>query len=499
MSASIRKILIANRGEIALRIIRACREMGIQTVAIYSDADRTAAHVRLADEAYPVGPPPSSQSYLVIDNVIAAARASGAQAIHPGYGFLSENEDFAERVAAEGLIFIGPSADAMRRMGNKTEARKLAKSIGVPTVPGTEEGIRSNDEARRIASSIGYPILIKAAAGGGGKGMRLVETPGDLDAAIERAKGEALSAFGDDTVYIEKYVQKPRHIEIQILADRFGNTVYLGERECSIQRRHQKVIEEAPSCIVTPELRQRMGESAVRLAKACGYVNAGTLEFLVDHELNFYFLEMNTRLQVEHPVTEMTTGIDLVRQMIHIAAGDPLPFKQEDIRMTGHAIECRIYAEDVENNFAPSIGKIEHLEPSLGPGMREDSGVFEGDSVQIYYDPMLSKLIAWASDRQHAIERMRRSLREYAVVGVDTTIPFCLFVMENENFIKGDFDTSFVQKEFSAEKLRYKEEQMAAVAAALFDYVKRMKSSTSMISTSGNNDRSGTWKWKYRQ
>lgn len=499
MSASIRKILIANRGEIALRIIRACREMGIQTVAIYSDADRTAAHVRLADEAYPVGPPPSSQSYLVIDNVIAAARASGAQAIHPGYGFLSENEDFAERVTAEGLIFIGPSADAMRRMGNKTEARKLAKSIGVPTVPGTEEGIRSNDEARRIASSIGYPILIKAAAGGGGKGMRLVETPGDLDAAIERAKGEALSAFGDDTVYIEKYVQKPRHIEIQILADRFGNTVYLGERECSIQRRHQKVIEEAPSCIVTPELRQRMGESAVRLAKACGYVNAGTLEFLVDHELNFYFLEMNTRLQVEHPVTEMTTGIDLVRQMIHIAAGDPLPFKQEDIRMTGHAIECRIYAEDVENNFAPSIGKIEHLEPSLGPGMREDSGVFEGDSVQIYYDPMLSKLIAWASDRQHAIERMRRSLREYAVVGVDTTIPFCLFVMENENFIKGDFDTSFVQKEFSAEKLRYKEEQMAAVAAALFDYVKRMKSSTSMISTSGNNDRSGTWKWKYRQ
>ncbi len=498
MSVSIRKILIANRGEIALRIIRACREMGIQTVAIYSDADRTAAHVRLADEAYPVGPPPSSQSYLVIDNVIAAARASGAQAIHPGYGFLSENEDFAERVAAEGLIFIGPSADAMRRMGNKTEARKLAKSIGVPTVPGTEEGIRSTDEARRIASSIGYPVLIKAAAGGGGKGMRLVEAPGELDAAIERAKGEALSAFGDDTVYIEKYVQKPRHIEIQILADRFGNTVYLGERECSIQRRHQKVIEEAPSCIVTPELRQRMGESAVRLAKACGYVNAGTLEFLVDHELNFYFLEMNTRLQVEHPVTEMTTGIDLVRQMIHIAAGDPLPFKQEDIQMTGHAIECRIYAEDVENNFAPSIGKIEHLEPSLGPGMREDSGVFEGDSVQIYYDPMLSKLIAWASDRQHAIERMRRSLREYAVVGVDTTIPFCLFVMENENFIKGHFDTSFVQKEFSAEKLRYKEEQMAAVAAALYDYVKRMKSSSSVISTSGNNDRSDAWKWKYR-
>jgi acetyl-CoA carboxylase biotin carboxylase subunit len=498
MSVPIRKILIANRGEIALRIIRACREMGMQTVAIYSDADRTAAHVRLADEAYPVGPPPSSQSYLVIDNVIAAARASGAQAIHPGYGFLSENEDFAERVAAEGLIFIGPPADAMRRMGNKTEARKLAKSIGVPTVPGTEEGIRSTDEARRIASSIGYPVLIKAAAGGGGKGMRLVEAPGELDAAIERAKGEALSAFGDDTVYIEKYVQKPRHIEIQILADRFGNTVYLGERECSIQRRHQKVIEEAPSCIVTPELRQRMGESAVRLAKACGYVNAGTLEFLVDHELNFYFLEMNTRLQVEHPVTEMTTGIDLVRQMIHIAAGDPLPFKQEDIKMTGHAIECRIYAEDVENNFAPSIGKIEHLEPSLGPGMREDSGVFEGDSVQIYYDPMLSKLIAWASDRQHAIERMRRSLREYAVVGVDTTIPFCLFVMENENFIKGNFDTSFVQKEFSAEKLRYKEEQMAAVAAALYDYVKRMKSSSEVISTPGNNDRSGAWKWKYR-
>lgn len=498
MKKPIRKILIANRGEIALRILRACREMEIQTVAVFSEADRTAAHVRLADQAVYVGPAPSSQSYLVIDHILRAAKESGADAIHPGYGFLSENDEFADRVAQEGLIFIGPPGSAMRQMGSKTEARKLAKRCGVPTVPGTEEGLRSKEEARQIADQIGYPVLIKAAAGGGGKGMRLVQSPEELNDAINRAQGEALSAFGDDTVYIEKYVVQPRHIEIQILADAHGHVVYLGERECSIQRRHQKVIEESPSCIVTPELRKRMGDSAVRLARECGYVSAGTLEFLVDHERNFYFLEMNTRLQVEHPVTEMVTGVDMVRQMIHIAAGDALPFTQDDIRMSGHAIECRIYAEDVENNFAPSIGRIEHLEPSLGPGIREDSGIFEGDTVQIYYDPMISKLVAWANDRKHAIARMRRSLREYAVVGVDTTIPFCLFVMENESFQKGDFDTGFVQKEFTPEKLRHKEEHMAAIAAALHDHLHRKTTTSKMIPAPSGN-RSGAWKWKSRK
>ncbi|NUM82376.1 acetyl-CoA carboxylase biotin carboxylase subunit [bacterium] len=490
---TIKKILIANRGEIALRIIRACREMGITTVAVYSEADRTAAHVRLADEAYCVGEAPSSKSYLVMENILNAAKQSKADAIHPGYGFLSENEDFAQLVNDNGIIFIGPSPEAMAKMGSKTEARKLAKSAGVPTVPGTEEGIRDKAGAKTIAEKIGFPILIKAAAGGGGKGMRVVERASELNDAIDRAQGEARSAFGDDTVYIEKYVTKPRHIEIQILADEHGNVVYLGERECSIQRRHQKVVEEAPSAIVSPELRKKMGESAVKLAKACNYANAGTLEFLVDADLNYYFLEMNTRLQVEHPVTEMVTGIDIVKQQILVASGETLPFKQEDIRISGHAIECRIYAEDVENNFAPSIGKIEHLEPSLGPGIREDSGIFEGDSVQIYYDPMISKLVAWGNDRAQAIDRMRRALREYAVVGVETTIPFCLFVMENDKFIQADFDTSFVAQEFSPAKLKYKEEKIAAIAAALHDYTNK-QSQKSAFTASQQNSKVSRWK-----
>ena len=494
----IKKILIANRGEIAIRIIRACREMGIISVAVFSEADRTAAHVRLADEAYPIGEAPSSKSYLRMDVILDVAKTAAVDAIHPGYGFLSENDDFARLVRQQGILFIGPSAEAMAQMGDKTAARTIAKKIGVPTVPGTEAGLKSKEEAEAVAKSIGYPILIKAAAGGGGKGMRVVHRPEELNEAIDRAQGEARAAFGDDTVYIEKYVVSPRHVEIQVLGDEHGNMIYLGERECSIQRRHQKVIEEAPSPIVSAEMRKKMGEAAVELAKAAGYSNAGTLEFLVDANRNFYFLEMNTRLQVEHPVTEMVTGIDIVHQQIRIAAGEQLPLRQEEVRIHGHAVECRIYAEDCENNFAPSIGKVEHLEPSYGPGIREDSGIFEGDTIQIYYDPMISKLIAYGRDRAQAIDRMRRALREYAIVGVETTIPFCLFVMEHPKFIAGDFDTGFVAQEFSAEKLIHKEQDMAAVAAAVHDYMRRKSNGVSQLAAGAQSRGTRGWKDKRR-
>lgn len=497
-SRPIKKVLIANRGEIAIRIMRTCREMGIRSVAVFSEADRASAHVRLADEAYGIGEPPSSKSYLLKENVLDAARMAKADAIHPGYGFLSENEDFAEMVRREGMVFIGPSAESMRLMGSKTAARVLAQKLGVPTVPGTLEGIKDRNDALAMAKTIGFPILIKAAAGGGGKGMRVVRQPSELADAIDRARGEAASAFGDDTVYIEKYVTKPRHIEIQILGDQHGRMVYLGERECSIQRRHQKVIEEAPSSILTPALRKTMGEAAITLAGAAGYYNAGTLEFLVDADMNFFFLEMNTRLQVEHPVTEMVTGLDLVRLQIDIAAGGRLPFTQDDIRLNGHAIECRIYAEDCENNFAPSIGRIEHLEPSYGPGIREDSGVFEGDTIQIYYDPMISKLAAWAPTRAQAIDRMRRALREYAVVGVETTIPFGLFVMEHPKFVSGDFDTGFVEQEFHPEKLKYKEERLAAVAAAVFEFAKKNERAAAALEFRSGQSDGSRWKMSGR-
>ncbi len=495
----IKKILIANRGEIAIRVMRACRELGIESAAVYSEADRTAAHVRLADEAYCIGPPPASQSYLVKESVLEAARKARADAIHPGYGFLSENDTFADLVRDAGLIFVGPSGDAMRLMGNKTAARVLARQAGVPLVPGTDEGIRSKAEAARCAAALGYPVLIKASAGGGGKGMRIVRKEDEFTDAIDRAQGEALSSFGNGTVYIEKYVTAPRHVEIQVIGDEHGRMVYLGERECSIQRRHQKVVEEAPSCIVTPDMRRRMGEAAVALARAAGYFNAGTLEFLVDAERNFYFLEMNTRLQVEHPVTEMVTGIDLVKEQIRIASGGPLSFSQEDIRLNGHAIECRVYAEDCENDFAPSIGRIEHLEPSYGPGIREDSGVFEGDEISIYYDPMISKLIAWAPSRAEAIQRMRRALREYAIVGVQTTVPFGLFVMENERFIRGDFDTGFVEREFHPEKLKYREEKVAAVAGAVYDYVRKKDLAVRATSAADRPRLSSKWKLNGRR
>ena len=465
------KILIANRGEIACRVIRACREMGIATVAVYSDADRDALHVRMAGEAYNIGPAPSVESYLRGEKILAVAKASGADAIHPGYGFLSENAEFVRQVSAAGIVFIGPSPEAMEAMGGKISARKIAIEAGVPVVPGTTEPLRSYDEATEIASSFGYPIMLKASAGGGGKGMRLVEDEAALRSAVEAAQSEAKASFGDDAVYIEKAVVRPRHIEIQVFSDTKGNHVYLGERECSIQRRHQKVIEEAPSPIDSAELRTRMGECAVMVAKAVDYVGAGTVEFLVsDLDKSFYFLEMNTRLQVEHPVTELITGIDLVREQIRVAAGNPLSFAQDDIKLVGHAIECRVYAEDPENNFLPSPGKITRLRIPHGPGVRDDGGVYEGAEVSIYYDPMISKFAVHGRDREEAIDRMGRALAEYEVAGIKTTLPFFREVMEDEEFRGGELDTGFIGRFMDRRRAREVDnasEDLAVIAAAL--------------------------------
>ena len=442
-----KKILIANRGEIACRVIRACREMRIGSVAVYSDADRDALHVRMADEAYNIGPPPSTESYLRGDKIIEVATLSGAQAIHPGYGFLSENAGFVREVTNAGLVFIGPPPEAMEAMGGKISARKIAIAAGVPVVPGTTTPLTSFEEASATASSFGYPIMLKASAGGGGKGMRLVEREGDLKSAFEASQSEALASFADDAVYVEKAVVRPRHIEIQTFSDSHGNHVYLGERECSIQRRHQKVIEEAPSPINSAALRREMGECAVMVARAVDYVGAGTVEFLVsDLDKSFYFLEMNTRLQVEHPVTELVTGIDLVREQITVASGAPLSFTQNDIRITGHAIECRIYAEDPEANFLPSPGKITRLRIPHGPGVRDDGGVYEGSEVSIYYDPMISKFATYGRDRAQAIDRMRRALQEYEVAGIKTTLQFFREVMEDEEFLSGELDTGFIPR-----------------------------------------------------
>jgi acetyl-CoA carboxylase biotin carboxylase subunit len=462
-----RKILIANRGEIAVRIIRTCHEMGVRTVAVYSQADRPALHVRMADEAYEIGPPPVRESYLVQERIIETAKRSGAEAIHPGYGFLAENAEFAEAVAAAGLVFVGPSGEAMRKMGEKTAARKLMRAAGVPIVPGSLDAVEDVDEALNIAERVGFPVLIKAAAGGGGKGMRIAHRAEDLPALFKTAASEARSAFGDGRVYIEKYVESPRHIEFQILADRYGNAVHLGERECSIQRRHQKVIEESPSCLLDEKMRQQMGEAAVAAARSCGYTNAGTIEFIVDQNRHYYFLEMNTRLQVEHPVTEMVTGLDLVKLQLEIAAGDKLPFRQEEMVRHGHAIECRVYAEDPENNFLPSIGRLTHLQRPSGYGIREDSGVNEGDEISIYYDPMIAKLIAWGATRDEAIRRMRRALMEYQIAGVRTTIPFCLWVLNHPKFCVGEFDTHFVQNEFLNVQFSSVDGEMNLAAVAL--------------------------------
>ncbi len=439
-----RKILIANRGEIAVRIARACRDLGVRSVAVYSDADRASLHVQLADEAYPIGPAPSREGYLVIEKIIGAARYAGCDAIHPGYGFLAENPALPRACQDAQIKFIGPSAEAMEKLGSKTAARHVAHEANVPTVPGTLDPIETADELLAIARKTGFPVVLKAVAGGGGKGMRTVERESELAGAWRDAGSEAQNAFGDGRLYLEKYLLKPRHIEIQVLADEHGNIVHLGERECSVQRRHQKVIEEAPSPVVTPELRRSMGEAAVKLARAGGYTNAGTVEFLVDADRNFYFLEMNTRLQVEHPVTEMVTSMDLVKLQIQIAAGEKLPFSQEDVTLRGHAIECRIYAEDPDNNFFPSPGKILEQRVPSGPGIRLDSGVYAGWIVPNDYDPMLGKLIAWGSDRAEAIARLQRALEEYYTTGIKTNISLFRKLLDTQDFRNGDIYTRWL-------------------------------------------------------
>jgi len=469
-----RKVLIANRGEIAIRIIRTCRELGIRAVAIYSDADVESLHVRMADEAVCVGPAASAHSYLKIDTIIAAGKQVNAEAIHPGYGFLAESAEFARAVAAAGLTFIGPTAEAMDIMGSKTSARRAAVEAGVPIVPGTVEPLQSWTEANATAEKFGFPVMLKAAAGGGGKGMRLVTNSAELRSAFETAKAEAAAAFGDSSLYLEKAVERPRHIEIQIFGDRHGNVVHLGERECSIQRRHQKVIEECPSPINDPDLRRRMGEAAVKLGRAVNYTGAGTVEFLLaDATREFYFLEMNTRLQVEHPVTELVTGRDLVREQFAVATGAPLSFKQEDVSWQGHAIECRIYAEDPANNFFPSPGTITHLREPAGPGVRIDSGVTRLAEVSIYYDPMIAKLAVWGRTRYEAIERLRRALAEYEVSGITTTLPFFREVAEDEEFVSGRLDTGFITRFNERHAAKHSadadqaETDLAAIAAAL--------------------------------
>ncbi len=470
----IKKILVANRGEIALRIMKTARNMGIKTVAVFSEADRNAPHVKFADEAVCIGPPPSNESYLLGDKIIKVAKELNVDAIHPGYGFLSENAEFGESVEKSGMIFIGPKSHAIRIMGSKLAAKDAVKKYDIPMVPGTDEAITDVSATKKIAKEIGFPILIKASAGGGGKGMRIVENSKEFEDQMKRAISEAENAFGDGAVFIEKFVTSPRHIEIQVLADNFGNTVHLFERECSIQRRHQKVVEEAPSSVLTPELRKQMGEAAVKVAKACDYVGAGTVEFLLDDKHNFYFLEMNTRLQVEHPVTELITGLDLVEQQINVANNEKLSFSQEDLKITGHAFELRVYAEDPLNNFMPSVGKLEVYRPPSGKNIRVDDGFTEGMQVPIQYDPMLSKLITYGKTRNEAMQRMLEAISEYDVEGVSTTLPFGKFVFEHEAFRSGNFDTNFVKKYYSEEKLKAINEEEAKVAAlfALKQYLK---------------------------
>jgi acetyl-CoA carboxylase biotin carboxylase subunit len=492
-----KKILIANRGEIAIRVMRACRDMGIATVAVYSEADAAALHVRMADEAYLIGPPPSAESYLRGEKIIEVALASGAEAIHPGYGFLSENAGFVRKAAAAGLTFIGPSPDAMDAMGGKISARLIAIDAGVPVVPGTTEPLKSADEALETAEKFGFPVMLKASAGGGGKGMRLVENASELKSALETAQSEALASFGDDSVYLEKAVVRPRHIEIQIFSDTHGDYVHLGERECSIQRRHQKVVEECPSPINDPELRAKMGEAALLVAKAVNYVGAGTVEFLVsDLDRSFYFLEMNTRLQVEHPVTELVTGIDLVREQINVAAGAKLSFTQDDISWNSHAIECRVYAEDPDNNFLPSPGKITRLRLPQGNGVRDDGGVYEGAEVSIYYDPMISKLAAWGATREEAIGRLRRALREYTVDGIKTTLPFFRKIVEDQEFLDGRLDTGFIsrfnERQAGVEKKIDETEQDIALIAAGLNQQEKQKMLAAASGPSVNKES----KWK---
>jgi acetyl-CoA carboxylase biotin carboxylase subunit len=486
-----KKILVANRGEIALRVMRTCRQMGISTVAIYSEADRNSPHVRFADEAVCVGPAASKDSYLRIDKIIQVCKDLGVDGIHPGYGFLSENAAFAKACEENGVIFIGPTVEAIEIMGSKLAAKQAVSRFDVPLVPGTDQPITDVQEAKRLAAEIGFPILIKASAGGGGKGMRIVEGAEDFEEQMKLAVSEATSAFGDGSVFIEKFVTSPRHIEIQILGDTHGNIVYLFERECSIQRRHQKVVEEAPSAVLTPALRQQMGEAAVQVARSVNYVGAGTVEFIVNHQLDFYFLEMNTRLQVEHPVTEMITGVDLVKEQIQIARGEKISFRQEDLRIHGHAIELRVYAEDPLNNFLPDIGKLEVYQLPQGEGVRVDDGFDEGMEIPIYYDPMIAKLIAHGHNRADAIQKLKKAIEDYQIKGVKTTLPFGTFVLNHAAFTTGDFDTKFVENYFHPHEDRQEEHQLAALLAAkLFQEKERAFG----VSEAGNRDIVSGWR-----
>jgi len=487
------KILVANRGEIALRIMRSAREMGIKTVAIYSEADRNALHVRYADEAVCVGPPPSNQSYLLGDKIIEICKDLNVDGVHPGYGFLSENAAFATKLEKAGIILIGPSAHSMNIMGDKLSAKAAVKSYNIPLVPGTEGAVEDLQEAISTAKEIGFPVMIKASAGGGGKGMRIVHNEETLEEEMNLAISEATSSFGNGAVFIERFVNSPRHIEIQVLADTHGNVVHLFERECSIQRRHQKVVEEAPSSIVSEEMRHKMGECAKDVARACGYVGAGTVEFLVDDKLNFYFLEMNTRLQVEHPVTEMITGIDIVKEQIRVARGEKLSFKQEDLKINGHAIESRVYAEDPQNNFLPDIGKLERYVRPQGAGVRVDDGFEEGMDIPIYYDPMIAKLAVHAENRDAARAKMSRAIDEYQITGVKTTLSFCKFVMEHEAFASGKFDTGFVKDHFSPEMLDVVHDAEKEIAALMTAFVDE-SSAMSLASISNRAVSGSAWK-----
>ncbi|MFK7904914.1 MAG: acetyl-CoA carboxylase biotin carboxylase subunit [Chitinophagales bacterium] len=492
------KILIANRGEIALRIMRSLKEMGIQTVAIFSEADRNAPHVRFADESVCVGPPPSNQSYLKVEKIIEVCKELGVEGIHPGYGFLSENADFARAVTAAGITFIGPPTGAIETMGSKLAAKAAVSHYDIPMVPGTEGAIEDEEEAMKIAIEIGFPILIKASAGGGGKGMRVVENEEELVEQMRRAISEAKAAFGDGSVFIEKYVGSPRHIEIQILADTHGNVLHLFERECSVQRRHQKVIEEAPSAVLTPELRAKMGKSAVDVARACDYVGAGTVEFLLDENLNYYFLEMNTRLQVEHPVSEFISGVDLVKEQVKVARGEKLSFTQDDLKINGHSIEVRVYAEDPTNNFLPDIGTLEKYRVPVGEGIRVDDGFEEGMTIPIYYDPMIAKLIVHAPNREAAIKKMIEAIDNYHIEGIANTLDFGKFVMNHPAFISGNFDTHFVKNYFTPEALQNNKETESKIAAFIatqvFKESKRQKSIDNFLQSSNENS-----KWKVRR
>lgn len=490
----IKRILVANRGEIALRIMRSIREMGKISVAIYSDVDMTMPFVRYANEAFALKGNEARDTYLNIEKIISIAKRAEVDAVHPGYGFLSENSEFAFAVESAGITFIGPGHQAIKSMGNKTEAKKLVESYGVPVVPGTQEPIENANEAREVADKIGYPVLIKAAAGGGGKGMRLVKEESELESSIRGAQSESLSAFGDDRVFVEKYIVNPRHIEFQILADEYGNVVHLFERECSIQRRHQKVIEETPSTALTPQLRDEMGKAAVDAARSCGYANAGTVEFIIGENGKYYFLEMNTRLQVEHPITELTTGVDIVREQIWIAEGNLLPFSQPEISRRGHSIECRIYAEDVLNNFLPDSGILRMIREPGGNGVRVDSGVEGGSKIPIYYDPMIAKLSVWDNSREDAIRKMHRALNDYVIIGVNTTIPFCKFVLDNDEFKDGKYSTQFVERNLDKIRAAVKNNSRENLEMAMIVGAHRLKRRSESL-TKGRQAISTKSKW----